>query len=187
MRLFVALEIPDEVRGKLSTLLHDLRTIDEAPRWVRPENLHVTLKFIGEAPAEGLAAIKTALAAVRSNEEVRLELRGLGFFPNERRPRVLWVGMQASANLARVARDIDASLGETGVARETREFSPHLTLARFNDGRLSEKLSSTIRERRAAEFGTMETAEFHLVESKLKRAGAEYTDLEGFRFVDRGD
>lgn len=184
MRLFVALEIPAVVREKLAALLGDLRAIDEGPRWVRPENLHVTLKFIGEVSQEKLREIQPALAAVRANSEVKLELRGLGFFPAEKRPRVFWVGMQASANLATLARDIDAALGETGIPRETREFSPHLTLARINDGNLSEKLRAAIRERSAAEFGTIETSEFHLVESKLRRGGAEYTRVESFRFFD---
>ena len=88
MRLFVALEIPSAVRENLAALLKSLRAVSPQTRWVRPENLHVTLKFIGEAPEVKLAAIRSALAGARSDQPVTLDIRGLGFFPNEKQPRV---------------------------------------------------------------------------------------------------
>jgi RNA 2',3'-cyclic 3'-phosphodiesterase len=182
VRLFVGLEIPTEVRDNLATLIRDLRVVDAHPRWVRPENLHVTLKFIGAAPPEKLGAMLSALASVRSDAPVNLHFRGLGFFPGEKRPRVFWAGMESSPNLKTLADDVDVALEKTGVARETRAFSPHLTLARFNDERLSEKLRAAIRERTGSEFGKLQTSEFHLIESKLKRDGAEYARVASFTF-----
>src|SRR5205807_8655087 len=88
MRLFVALEIPSAVRENLANLLQSLRAVSPQSKWVRPENLHVTLKFIGEAPDAKLAGIRVALAGVRSEQPVALEFRGLGFFPNDNHPRV---------------------------------------------------------------------------------------------------
>src|ERR1700740_2263337 len=103
MRLFVALEIPAAVRENLAALLNSLRGVSPQTRWVRPENLHVTLKFIGEMAEAKLAAVHNALAGVRSKQQVALDFRGLGFFPNAKHPRVFWEANEASPNLKIVA------------------------------------------------------------------------------------
>ncbi len=188
MRLFVALEIPSAVRENLATLIAELGAAD-APssknkaRWVRPENLHVTMKFIGHVEADKLDPIHAALAEVRLGQPVELRFRGLGFFPNDKRPRVFWAGIEASPNLAPVAAEIDKRLEKLGIPRETREFAPHLTLARFDPPGISEKLSIAARESSAREFGALRTVEFHLIESKTRPSGAEYTRLSSFRFA----
>jgi len=87
VRLFIALQIPPAVRKSLAEFLATLRALSSQPRWVRAENLHVTLKFIGEVQAEKLGDIRVALSAVHSDRLVTLDFRGLGFFPNEKRPR----------------------------------------------------------------------------------------------------
>lgn len=186
MRLFVALEIPSEVRENLVTLLRELRAVDPRPRWVRAENLHVTLKFIGHMAPERLEAIRGALETVRSSAPVTLDFHGLGFFPNEKRPRVFWAAMGASPNLARIVADIETNLEKIGIPREQREFSPHLTLARFDDTQLSKELVAAIQKQSALEFGAFETWEFYLYESKLKHSGAEYVRLMSFPFVAEG-
>src|SRR3981189_1721048 len=117
MRLFVALEIPSEVRENLAALLKTLRAVSPQTRCVRPENLHVTLKFIGEVPETQLASIRTALAQVRSDRAVTLDFGGLGFFPNERHPRVFWAGIEASPNLKTLAADIEKATETLSIAR----------------------------------------------------------------------
>ena len=188
MRLFVALEIPDTVRDNLAAQIKELRDLstkvaDKRPRWVRPENLHVTLKFIGEVSPTKLGGIRSALSAIRSDTQVDLKFHGLGFFPNEQYPRVLWAGLDASANLTSLAGDIDGALESQGIARERRAFTPHLTLARIEPPGLHEKLRAAIQENRAREFGSFQTREFQLIESKLKPSGAEYTTLASFPFT----
>ena len=183
MRLFVALETPAAVRENLADLLKSLRAVSPQTRWVRPENLHVTLKFIGEVPETRLAAIRSAIAGVRSDQPVTLDFRGLGFFPNDEHPRVFWVGIAASQNLKSVAADIDKAMEKLGIPREQRPFSPHLTLARFEPPGLPDKLRSAIQENAARDFGSLRTSQFHLIESKLKSSGAEYTTLERFPFA----
>ena len=188
MRLFVALEIPSAVRDKLAALIKDLRArgpVSSAKKvhWVRPENLHVTLKFIGEAAPAKLQAIGAALAAVRSAEAVELRLQGLGLFPNQNRPGVLWSGMEVSPNLAPLAGDIDHALGGVGFALEKRPFTPHLTLARFAPRGDSRELSAALKEHATREFGVLRAGEFHLIESTLKPSGAEYTTLQSFAFA----
>jgi 2'-5' RNA ligase len=183
MRLFVALEIPPTVRENLAELLMSLRAVSPQTRWVRPENLHVTLKFIGEVPEAKLGVIRRALAAVRSDQPVMLDFRGLGFFPNEKHPRVFWAGTKASPNLKILAAEIEKAVEKLGISREQRPFSPHLTLARFEPPRLPEKLRAAIQEHATRHFGSLRTNHFHLIESKLKPSGAEYTTVESFPFA----
>ena len=183
MRLFVALEISSDVRENLAGLLKSLRAVSPQTRFVRPENLHVTLKFIGEVPEVKLAAIRAALAGVRSEQAVTLDFRGLGFFPDEKRPRVLWAGIAASPSLKTLAADIEKAMEPVDIAREEREFSPHLTLARFESARLQERLRGAIQENATRHFGLLRTSRFHLIESKLKSSGAEYTTVESFPFA----
>ncbi len=186
MRLFVALEIPSDVRENLAALLKSLRAVSPQTRWARPENLHVTLKFIGEMPETKLAGIRNALAGVRSDQSVALDFRGLGFFPNEKHPRVFWAGIEASPNLKTLAAEIDGATEKLGIPREQRPFSPHLTLARFEPARLQETLRASIQENVGREFGSLRTGQFHLIESKLKPSGAEYTTVESFPFAAAG-
>lgn len=183
MRLFVALEIPSTVRENLADLLKSLRAVSPQTRWVRPENLHVTLKFIGEVAVARLAAIRAGLAQVRSDRPVTLNFRGLGFFPSEKHPRVFWAGIEASPNLQTLAAGIEKAMETLGVPREQRPFSPHLTLARFEPPRLPEQLRAVIQENVERDFGSLRANQFHLIESKLKPSGAEYTTVESFSFA----
>ena len=188
MRLFVALEIPAAVRESLSALIQEFREASarakgKGPRWVRAENLHITLKFIGESAAEKLDAIRSALTGVRSESAVHLSCRGLGFFPNERRAQVLWAGLEATENLPRLAGDIDRGLESAGIARERRTFEPHLTLARFDAPRMEEDLRLAIARSASRDFGSFSADEFHLIESKTKPSGAKYTRIASFSFT----
>ena len=173
------------MRDNLAALIEELRAADAAAtknkaRWVRAENLHVTLKFIGNVDVGKLDTIRAALGEVSASGAVELRFRGVGFFPNEKRPRVLWAGIVASPNLEPLAAGVDARLEKLGIARETREFAPHLTLARFDPPGITEKLRAAARANTAREFGAVSTGEFHLFESKTRPTGAEYTRLSSF-------
>jgi len=183
VRLFVALEIPSAVRQNLATLLNSFRSVTREPRWVRAENLHVTLKFLGEVADGKVDAVRSALGVIRSDKAVALEFRGLGFFPNEKHPRVFWAGMEATPNLKTLAGDIEGTMEMLGIPREKREFSPHLTLARFERPRLPEALRKLIADHQQREFGSLRKNEFHLIQSKLKPGGAEYTTIATFPFA----
>jgi RNA 2',3'-cyclic 3'-phosphodiesterase len=183
VRLFVALAIPASVREGLAALITEMRSVAPKAKWIRPENLHVTLKFMGEAPPEKLDAIGDALASVRSAAPVEVQFRSLGFFPNQKRARVLWAGVEASANLTPLAAAIDAAVAAVGFPKETRAFTPHLTLARFDPPGLPPAWSRATVENLTHDFGTLRTGTFHLIQSKLKRSGAEYTTLRSFLFV----
>jgi RNA 2',3'-cyclic 3'-phosphodiesterase len=183
VRLFIAIAIPEEIRAAVAAVLQEFRAVAPQAKWVRAENLHVTLKFLGETPAEKLGALQTALARVDSPQAVQLDFRGLGFFPNEKRPRVIWAGMEASANLQALVADVDQATHRLGFPLEERPFTPHLTLARFQPPGLPPKLLEASRARNTQSFGALTASHFHLVESKLKPTGAEYTTVQTFRFA----
>jgi len=183
MRLFVALDFPEEVREAVRELIAKLRPLCRSARWVRPEGMHITLKFIGHVSAEKLDPIRAALASVRSDAPVEMHFHGVGFFPNERRPRVVWCGVEVSQNLGQVAADIERGLEPLGIAREERAFVPHLTLARFESPQGVGKLARQLQEMTPPDFGSARETEFHLYESTLKPSGAEYKKLESFGFV----
>jgi 2'-5' RNA ligase len=183
VRLFIAIEIPPPVRAAYASLLKNFLAIAPQAKWVRAQNLHVTLKFLGETESAKLGPLQNVLSSVRSPDPVNLEFRGLGFFPNEKRPRVFWAGMEASANLKALAADIDHAVHRLGFPLEERPFTPHLTLARFQPSGIPPKLLLAIQQKIEQSFGSLRTAEFHLIESKLKPTGAEYTTVQTFRFA----
>ena len=183
MRLFVALDVPEHVRAAISGVAAKLRPTCQNARWVRIEGAHVTLKFIGEVSAERAEGIKAALATVAFPGSITIHFRGLGFFPNDRRPRVLWAGIEAGPELIALASAVDTALTSLGIAPETRAFSPHLTLARFDPpgGRgILDALLAAIAKAAPFDFGSAVEKEFHLYLSVLKRGGAEYTRLATF-------
>lgn len=185
VRLFVAMDIPEETRRALGALIERLRAIRSGARWVRVEGMHLTLKFIGEVAPEKSEAIQTALADVRSAAAVEMKFRGVGFFPNAKHPRVFWAGMEATPNLAEIAAEIEKRLEPLGIGREQRAFKPHLTLARFNSEQGLAELRNEIERAGVIEFGASSSAEFHLYESKLKPSGAEYRKVATILFCEK--
>ena len=190
MRLFVALDIPAEIRDRLDRFMEGVRNFAPDVRWVKPEAFHVTLKFIGEQPNERVEQIRAALAKV-DNPPTTIHFRGIGFFPTPKSARVFWVGMDADGHLATLASAVDRATGTLGIPCETKPFTPHLTLARAGSGaphrrrgdrgnrafqQLQEKLTAVA----TPDFGTMTSRQFFLYQGKLSPGGARYTKLWGF-------
>ncbi|MBZ5649886.1 MAG: RNA 2',3'-cyclic phosphodiesterase [Acidobacteriia bacterium] len=188
MRVFVGLDIDNAVRARLEQFLDGVRGFAPEARWVRPESMHVTLKFIGEKSSDAVEEIKQALGAIRAGG-IEISFRGHGFFPTAKAPRVFWVGIAAGPQLAALAKSVDDVTAGLGIPKEEHEFSPHLTLAsrrgsgaphwRKDDGpnlvfeRLQEKLAAM----RAIEFGTMTAREFFLYQSQPMQGGSRYTKI----------
>ena len=192
MRVFLALDIDDAIRDRISRFMDGVREFAPDARWVRPESLHVTLKFIGEKSAEAVEQIKEALAAVKG-QAVEMGFRGHGFFPTAKSARVFWVGIESGPALASLANAVDDVTAGLGIPKEERAFNAHLTLARGGGGsgsprrqnggrpsknfqRLQEKLSALS----ASDFGTMTAHEFFLYQSQLSRGGSRYTKIARF-------
>ncbi len=192
MRIFIGIELKEEIRTKIARFLDGASGFAPEARWVRPESLHITLKFIGEQKPEQVEAIKQSLKAVRTNP-VEIRLGGFGFFPTAKAPRVFWIGIDAGAALADLAGQIDAATARLGVPPEERAFSPHLTLARaggrsgdpkWRKGDGPNATFAVLQKRLAAmgelEFGTMTADKFILYQSQLSPGGSKYTKLERF-------
>src|SRR5436190_15946449 len=117
MRVFVAIDIDESIRARIATFLEGVAGLAPDARWVRPESLHVTLKFIGEKSEAEVEAIKKALAEVKGGT-VEISLRGYGFFPTARSPRVFWIGIEAGPQLGSLAAAVDDATGALGIAKE---------------------------------------------------------------------
>jgi RNA 2',3'-cyclic 3'-phosphodiesterase len=182
MRLFIALDIPQDVRERISAYVERLRSLCPDARWARVDGLHVTLKFIGEVPEAKLSEITKALAEVKAGPfEVKFE--GLGFFPSPKSPRAFWIGVQAGDGLPKLAEAVSAAMGSVGIAREDKAYSPHLTLARAGSGHNLKALAGLLANDMET-FGTMTAHEFYLYRSQLGRGGSKYTKLERFGLFD---
>jgi len=192
MRIFIGIDLDPEIRAGIARFLDGVRGFAPDVRWVRPESLHLTLKFIGEQKPDRVEAIQERLQGAEG-AAVEIRFAGYGFFPTAKAPRVFWIGIDASPGLAELAANIEAAVAELGIPREDRPFSPHLTLARGGGGSGSPRwrkgdgpsLTFTVLEKRLAamsalDFGTMTAREFYLYQSQLSPGGSKYSKLERF-------
>jgi RNA 2',3'-cyclic 3'-phosphodiesterase len=181
MRLFVAVNLPPEIRDRLAAVQDRLRRVQADVSWVRAENVHVTLKFLGETEEKRLKRICPALAEVaRAVASIPIEVTGIGSFGG-RIPRVVWVGVGDGAEaLAQLAGGVEVALARVGVPKDRRGFTAHLTLGRVRSSRNAEGLVAGLGEFRAEKFGTFTATQFDLMESELHPTGSRYTVREQF-------
>jgi 2'-5' RNA ligase len=183
-RLFVALEPPDAVRRRIAAAAVALRraagrAADDV-RWVAPENVHLTLQFLGAVPETRLADVRAAVAAAAAAAPgaISLEVRGAGAFPSARRPRVVWLGLGGDlAALEALVRDLGARLAPLGFPPEERAFTAHLTLGRAREGRAGPGLGGALAHAAEAEPFAWRAGDVALVESHLSPRGARYEPL----------
>lgn len=184
LRTFVAVELDEELRGNLAHLQRRLRdrVAPRSVRWVRPEGIHLTLKFLGDTPLAQVDEVKAALAqAVREVQPFTFTVENLGCFPNSRRPRVVWVGLhEPSGALHRLREAVEAQVAPLGFPTERRSFHPHLTLGRV------QRYASTSEVREIGDVVSgsnigivdeMAVAAVSYIKSELKPSGAVYTTL----------
>jgi len=179
MRLFCGIDLPEDVRERLERLLMHLRPCAHL-KWVTVYNLHLTLKFIGEWPEENLPQLESALRSIQKRPSVPLAVRGLGWYPNPRNPRVFWAAVEGGDALAGLAHDIEVKLEPLGIAKETRVFTAHLTLARIKEPVPLETLRNAVTQLGSAEFGSFPVDRFYLFRSQPGSAGSIYTKLSEF-------
>jgi len=178
MRVFLAIDISEEVRGRLAAMTEELRPTSTAARWVASESVHLTLKFIGEIPRERCQDIDRGLVGL-SWKPFPISVHGIGFFPGARSARVLWAGLHAPA-LQGLAEEIEVRLEREGFERDERKFSPHLTLARSKNVKLESSLVNACERFLDADFGSFTVDRYYLYESTLKPGGSTYTKLKEY-------
>jgi 2'-5' RNA ligase len=182
MRLFTGVELPAEIIRNIEKLLAELKPAARI-KWSPPENLHITTKFIGEWPEARLEELQKALAAVPRPGPLPVAIRGLGFFPNAKSPRVFWAGIEAPPELKTLARETDRALAPLGIEAEKREYSPHLTLARIREPVPLQPLHDRIARLGSHDLGGFTAAHFFLYQSKLGPSGSVYTKISEFPLV----
>jgi len=175
VRLFVAVDLPGSLREQLARGLSRLRRELPSARWVRPEGIHITLKFLGEQPVDLPERLSQAVEeGVRSLAPVQVVPGGAGFFPHERRPRVAWLGGRADG-LAEWAEVIDKTAASLGVEPEARPFSLHLTLARLQRPWPPDAVDRFVNEVARWDLQPFTADEMTLFRSDLQPGGAVYT------------
>ncbi len=180
MRLFVAIELPGFIKDALSRLQAATRKTDIPARWTKTENIHLTLKFLGDTPIPRLGEIERALAAaVAGVSPIFLKASGLSVFPGVKRARVLWTGVSGETDkLAILQKQVEDNLSTIGFEKEERRFTAHLTLARFKGRVNPDALVSVIT--RCGDFVTESflADSLCLFESRITSKGAVYNCLQ---------
>lgn len=181
IRTFIAIEIPDKTKEKIARF-QKLHTAKNLPvRWININNIHITLKFIGEISESLVERIrKEIFEQPVKHESFELSIQGTGVFPNSVKPRILWAGIESGAKqISEIAADIDCKLNDLGIPKETRSFKPHITIGRFRARNKPENLDMLIAPG-ALESGAFTVEKVALMQSVLKPSGAEYSKLSEF-------
>ncbi len=180
MRSFIAIDLPERVKSAISELQQELKKCKADIRWVKPDNIHLTLKFLGDTDEKILDRIVEATKAVCSGYSgFNLEIKSVGVFPDMRAPRVLWVGISDNDSLSGLQKSIEDGLAKLWFTPEKRRFRPHLTLGRFRSSSGKEGLYDKIEEHKNLSLGSMEVESLFLIKSELTPSGAEYTKIAG--------
>ena len=176
MRLFLAINIPGELRQTLSDAVHPLRELAPEVRWTSEPKLHLTMKFLGEQDESRVAAIEDAMRSVASaHASTDVMIHGLGAFPNTRRPRVLWIGVEHSTRLELLAHDLESGFEPLGFDAEGRAFRPHITIGRVRERLELEQARSLARAaRRTLVEETLPVTSLDLMQSVAGADGSSY-------------
>jgi 2'-5' RNA ligase len=187
LRIFIAIPLPERLLTRLSDVQYRLqgKVSHRSVRWVKPEGVHLTLKFLGDTPRDEIPTIEEALTVVARNApSFTLTAEGLGCFPSPSRPRVLWVGVtEPTGRLKVLYQAVEESMTALGYKPERHGFTPHLTLGRVRRGASRddrELISAAVTGTQVGELTTFEADRLELIQSELKPSGAEYTTLKAF-------
>jgi 2'-5' RNA ligase len=195
IRAFIAIELPAPILAQLEQVESRLRPLlpPDCLRWVKPDSVHLTLKFLGQVPSDQIDIISSALRnSVAALHSFELEVGGAGCFPNLQRPRVMWVGIQEEApggRLSAVQRAVENSIAPMGYPTEPRAFSPHLTLGRLaRDVSSSDlrKIGEVVRASAVGSLGHWTVSQVALIKSDLRPSGAVYTTLAHMPLASKG-
>jgi len=181
LRAFIAVEIAPDIIARIAAAIDELRFQVKGIRWVATANIHLTLKFLGNIDESQIEALGQALSeALRPFPRCTINAKGLGVFPNLKRPRVLWVGLHGK-QLISLAEKVTAALVPLGFMPEERNFTPHLTIGRWRQtDRADHSLEQTLGKWRDFDFGSAPLDQVILFQSVLKPAAAIYTRLNVF-------
>ena len=179
IRTFIAVELPQEIQDELQRLQNSLRASMPDVRWTKYGNIHLTLKFLGDVRLSKVEAIGEAIRSVASQlSPFVMSLAGVGAFPNPRKPRIVWVGVEAGADeLVEMARLVEASMRKLGFPREKPPFRPHLTVGRIRHLENPEAMTEALERSEIGELGRFTVEKLSFIKSQLDPGGSIYTTL----------
>ena len=177
MRIFVAIDLPDDIRARIRELMDLLRSAAPGLRWSRPEGLHITLKFAGEISEAQIEEARRGLTGLPPAAPLPISIAGSGFFPSAKRPRAFWLGVKAGQELPLLAAQIDAEMSRINIPTETRPYTPHLTMARADGSVNLKQLEDQLARIGQLDLGTFTAKEYFIYKSTLSRGGSIYTKL----------
>jgi 2'-5' RNA ligase len=180
-RTFICLELPETIRVQAETLQRRLAGLGDKIRWVNPTNLHLTLRFLGEISRPQVETVCSAVRCAAARVDAfSIRFSGTGCFPSPRRPRAFWIAVAEASDLTRLFEALEKELSCAGFPRETRPFSPHLTLGRVRTDRSSARLGEALA---VAKFDAAPflAAEITVMRSDLSSSGAVYTPIAKLR------
>jgi len=179
IRVFIAIELSPQVHKDLAALESSLKMSNADVKWVEPENIHLTLKFLGDLKPDQIRNIGDILGeAVAGSKAFELTIKGIGAFPSLDSPRVVWVGVdRGEAELARIAEALETKLLSIGIPKEDRKFHPHLTLGRVRSLKNIEKLRQIIEVKKFEPGSKVKVEHITLFKSQLTPQGSIYSPL----------
>ena len=183
LRLFIAIDIGDNVRSNIASELKDISALSPKIKTVKPESIHLTIKFLGSTDSGTVPSIIDCLNnALSDSEPFNLEAKGIGAFPNSKKPRVIWAGLtdENKDNLQRLFEAIEEKMVGLNFDEEKRQFNPHLTIARIKFPEKNSIIKDYIEENAECLFGTINVKSVKLIKSTLLPAGAQYDCIREF-------
>lgn len=181
LRCFIAIDIPKEIKENISEVINLLSKYGADIKWVKPENLHITLKFLGKTQDLLISKIKEELSHVISlYSPFLVRIYGTGVFPEIKRPRIIWIGVENTNVLVSLKKDIEESMFMLGYQKEDKMFSPHLTIGRIRSQKDIQNIIAVLNNFKDRFFGNIMIESIKLMKSDLKPEGAEYTCLSDF-------
>jgi 2'-5' RNA ligase len=182
IRSFIAIKLPPEIRDCLERIINRLKPSTGDVRWVKADAIHLTLKFLGDVEEGRIPEIAGCIErCVQGISPFALAVRGLGAFPGENSPQVIWISaVDESGSLARMQRSLEEGLAHVGFTKEKRPFSPHLTLGRLKSPRGKEAVRRGLAELKHTDCGSFTADGVSLIKSDLKPSGPVYTVLQSF-------
>jgi len=183
IRTFIAVELPQEIQDRLGQLQSDFKVSMPDVRWTKYGNIHLTLKFLGDVPLSKIDKIGEALREVAAKfPAFTMSLADIGAFPNSRKPRIVWVGVQKGVDeLKEIAKAIDSSMKRLGFPPEKRRFSPHLTVGRIRHLKNPTAMTEALDKSAVGELGKFTVERISLIKSQLDPAGSIYTTIKEAR------
>ncbi len=180
MRVFIAINLPKEIKEKLAEIQNQLKTFDLPIRWVKPENIHLTLVFLGHIKENKVAEVtEVTKATVGRFKSFDIQIKDLEVFPDERRPRLISIGVKEGQHLLDLQSSLEKGLHEAGFSLEERKFSPHLTL-----GRIKEKvanLKNLTQKMGNVDLGMYRVEKVNVMESRLSEEGSRYLTIRSIK------